>query len=177
MSSFALGSKIKVSRIIDGEQFAFRCTHRQTQREQLIDSQLLLAQDAMPDEPSLIQLGQRVVVGSLSWCLVVTRKRCSQPYQRSRVRETTIDDWGSYISLRNGSKIKTEEDEIKMNVWLVKYRQRRVNLLIYKHSNALGNEAAHDAFLAACMEAPNVDRTGAPNEATHQLHVQKLHTQ
>ncbi|KAG9414351.1 hypothetical protein AC1031_013550 [Aphanomyces cochlioides] len=79
--------------------------------------------------------------------------------------------------MKYGTHVKKLETEAKVNEWLVSIRQTRVYLSIYKYGNEIVTKDHLAEFSTACIAPRSHDRSGAPNDATIQEFVGKLHVQ
>ncbi|CAK4770879.1 unnamed protein product [Aphanomyces euteiches] len=89
--------------------------------------------------------------------------------------EVDESQFGQILSFRLGSHVKKLENVTRMNDWLVAMRQSKLSLSIYKYGNVVATKDQLIEFTNACIALRNQDRSGAPNEATIQEYVQKLH--
>ncbi|KAH9150503.1 hypothetical protein AeRB84_006668 [Aphanomyces euteiches] len=80
------------------------------------------------------------------------------------------------FSLRVGSHVKKIESEAKMNDWLVLMRRTRLSLSVYKYGNEVVTKDQLLEFTSTCIAPQNPNRSGAPNEATIQEYIARLHS-
>ncbi|KAH9107817.1 hypothetical protein LEN26_014237 [Aphanomyces euteiches] len=128
------------------------------------------------------------ICGGNSWSEIKSKifekykSKCLEIAQRDdnctwRVLDDEVDQshFGQIFSFRLGSHVKKLENETRRNDWLVAMRQSKLSLSIYKYGNVVSTKNQLIEFTNACIAPRNQDRSGAPNEATIQEYVQKLH--